>query len=132
VKRQSAPLAPLAPHIQIYRPQLTSVLSITHRFTGIALSAGSVLLVAWLVAAAAGPHAFSGARALVHSPGGLMLLLLWTFSLFFHLCNGIRHLMWDAGVGFELRTIYLSGWTVIVSSVLLTGLAWIASQIVAR
>lgn len=122
---------PLSPHIQIYRPQLTSVLSITHRVTGVALSAGSVLLVAWLVAAAAGPHAFSGARAFVHSPGGLLLLLLWTFSLFFHLCNGIRHLFWDAGRGFDLRTIYLSGWTVVASTVVLTGLAWLASHMVA-
>lgn len=129
MKRQTAPLAP---HIQIYRPQLTSVLSISHRVTGIALSVGSILLVAWLVAAAAGPHAFSGASTIVNSPGGLFLLLLWTFSLFFHLCNGIRHLVWDAGWGFDLRTIYLSGWTVIVSSAVLTGLAWVASYIAAR
>jgi succinate dehydrogenase / fumarate reductase cytochrome b subunit len=123
---------PLSPHIQIYRPQLTSVLSITHRITGVALSAGSVLLVAWLVAAAAGPHAFLSARAFVHSPGGLLLLLLWTFSLFFHLCNGIRHLFWDSGRGFDLRTIYVSGWTVVASSVVLTGLAWVASHLVTR
>jgi succinate dehydrogenase / fumarate reductase cytochrome b subunit len=124
--------APLAPHIQIYRPQLTSVLSISHRVTGIALSVGSVLLVAWLAAAAAGPHALSSVRAFVHSPGGLFLLLLWTFSLFFHLCNGIRHLIWDAGWGFDLRTIYLSGWTVVVASAVLTGLAWAASHIAGR
>lgn len=123
---------PLSPNIQIYRPQLTSVLSISHRVTGIALSVGSVLLVAWLVAAAAGPNAYSGVRAFVHSSGGLILLLLWTFSLFFHLCNGIRHLIWDAGWGFDLRTIYLSGWTVVVVSVVLTGLAWVASHIAAR
>lgn len=129
MKRQAAPLAP---HIQIYRPQLTSVLSFSHRVTGVALSVGSILLVAWLVAAAAGPHAFSVTHAIVHSPGGQFLLLLWTFSLFFHLCNGIRHLIWDAGWGFELRTIYLSGWTVFVSSVVLTGLAWVASHIAAR
>jgi succinate dehydrogenase / fumarate reductase cytochrome b subunit len=129
VKRRTAPLAP---HIQIYRPQLTSVLSISHRVSGIALSLGSVLLVAWLVAAAAGPRAFSAVREMVHSPGGLFLLLLWTFSLFFHLCNGIRHLVWDTCRGFELRTIYLSGWSVIVSSIVLTGLAWVVSHIVAR
>lgn len=129
MKRQ---IAPLAPHIQIYRPQLTSVLSFSHRVTGVLLSAGSILLVAWLVAAAAGPHAFSGAREIVHSPGGPFMLLLWTFSLFFHLCNGIRHLIWDMGLGFDLRTIYLSGWTVIGSSAALTGLAWLVSYIVAR
>ena len=128
MKRQTAPLAP---HIQIYRPQLTSVLSFSHRVTGIVLSAGSILLVAWLVAAATGPHAFSGARAIVHSPGGSFLLLLWTFSLFFHLCNGIRHLFWDAGLGFDLRAIYFSGWAVIASSAALTGLAWLASHIAA-
>ena len=96
------------------------------------MSVGSILLVAWLVAAAAGPHAFSGVSTIINSPGGLFLLLLWTFSLFFHLCNGIRHLVWDAGWGFDLRTIYLSGWAVIVSSAVLTGLAWVASYIAAR
>jgi succinate dehydrogenase / fumarate reductase cytochrome b subunit len=111
---------PLSPDLQIYRPQLTSVLSISHRVTGIALSVGALLLVCWLLAAAAGPQAYATLQGLVRS---------W-FALFFHLCNGIRHLAWDAGYGFELRTIYASGWSVVAASALLTGATWVASFVV--
>jgi succinate dehydrogenase / fumarate reductase cytochrome b subunit len=117
---------PLSPNLQIYRPQLTSVLSITHRLTGLLLSAGAVLLVVWLAAAASGPGPYAPVDQFLGSPLGLALLLAWTFSLFFHLCNGIRHLLWDAGYGFDLRTIYVSGWTVVVVSSLLTLAAWAA------
>jgi succinate dehydrogenase / fumarate reductase cytochrome b subunit len=118
---------PLSPHIQIYRPQLTSVLSITHRLTGIALSLGSVLLVFWLIAAALGPETYSIADSFLKSWFGLALLFFWTFSLLFHLCNGIRHLFWDAGYGFELQSIYASGWIVVAASVTLTLVSWILS-----
>lgn len=121
---------PLSPDIQIYRPQLTSVLSISHRVTGIALSVGTLLLISWLIAAAAGPQAYSIVQGFLKSWFGLLLLFGWTFSFFFHLCNGIRHLIWDAGHGFELRTIYASGWTVVAASTALTVVAWIASFIV--
>ena len=123
---------PPSPDLQIYRPQLTSVLSISHRFTGIALSVGTLLLISWLIAAAAGPQAYSTVRSFIHSWFGLVLLFGWTFSFFFHLCNGIRHLVWDAGRGFELRTIYASGWTVITASSVLTVIAWIASFALVR
>ena len=115
---------PLSPDIQIYRPQLTSVLSISHRVTGIALSIGTLLLVSWLIAAAAGPQVYSAIQGLLSSWLGLFLMFGWTFSLFFHLCNGIRHLAWDAGYGFDLRTIYASGWTVLAASTVLTMAAW--------
>jgi succinate dehydrogenase / fumarate reductase, cytochrome b subunit len=115
---------PLSPDIQIYRPQLTSVLSITHRVTGIALSVGAPLLVFWLIAAAAGPQAYSAIQGILSSWFGLVLMFGWTFSFFFHLCNGIRHLVWDAGYGFELHTIYASGWTVVAASMVLTAAAW--------
>jgi succinate dehydrogenase / fumarate reductase cytochrome b subunit len=118
---------PLSPDLQIYRPQLTSVLSITHRVTGIALSFGSLLLVGWLATVAAGPSSYAHLHALLGSHLGLLLLLGWTFSLFFHLCNGIRHLLWDAGYGFDLKAIYVSGWTVIGISIGLTLSAWILS-----
>ena len=118
---------PLSPGLQIYRPQLTSVLSFSHRITGIALSIGAVLLVVWLIAAAAGPQAYSTVQGFMRSWLGLVLLFGWTFSFFFHLCNGIRHLFWDAGYGFELRTIYASGWTVVAASTLLTVAAWVVS-----
>jgi succinate dehydrogenase / fumarate reductase cytochrome b subunit len=120
---------PLSPDLQIYRPQLTSVLSISHRATGIAMSVGSLLLVAWLVAAASGPQNYSAAQEVMRSWIGLFLLLVGTFSLFFHLCNGIRHLVWDSGHGFLLRTIYASGWTVLMASVVLTIAAWVAGFI---
>jgi succinate dehydrogenase / fumarate reductase, cytochrome b subunit len=117
---------PLSPHLSIYKPQLTSVLSIGHRATGVVLSVGTVFLVWWLVAAASGERAFAMAQAFWGSWLGLLLLFGWTFSLFFHLCNGIRHLVWDAGWGFELRQTYLSGWTVVAASGALTLIAWIA------
>ncbi len=116
---------PLSPHLQIYRPQLTSVLSILHRLTGIALAAGTLLLVWWLVAVAAGPAAFETVQGFIGSWFGRALLLGWSYALFYHLANGIRHLAWDAGWGFELKTVYLTGWTVIWASVALTLLAWI-------
>ena len=118
---------PLSPDLQIYRPQLTSVLSITHRLTGVVLSVGSPLLVYWLIAAAAGPSAYTALHGFLASWLGLLLLLGWTFSLFFHLCNGIRHLFWDAGYGFDLQTIYASGWAVVAISIVLTLAAWIIS-----
>jgi succinate dehydrogenase / fumarate reductase, cytochrome b subunit len=118
---------PLSPDIQIYRPQLTSVLSITHRLTGIALSIGSPLLVFWLIAAAAGPSAYAPLHSFLASLLGLLVLLGWTFSFFFHLCNGIRHLFWDAGYGFDLQSIYASGWAVVALSIGLTLSAWVIS-----
>lgn len=123
---------PLSPRLQIYRPQLTSVLSFTHRLTGVMLGIYAVALVAWLIAAAAGPQFFAMAQALLQSPFGKILLLVCTFSFFLHLCTGIRHLVWDTGRGLELGSIYLSGWIVVVVSTLLTAFSWIVSMILAR
>ena len=118
---------PLSPNIQIYRPQLTSVLSIANRLTGVLLSLAAVGLVIWLSAAAAGPQAYAaragGARVLGR-PGRLFGC---TFAFFLHLCGGIRHLVWDTVHGFELRSIYISGWTVVAASVVITVAAWVAS-----
>jgi succinate dehydrogenase / fumarate reductase cytochrome b subunit len=116
---------PLSPHLQVYKPQITSVLSITHRATGIALGVGTLLLVWWLVAAAAGPGPFAVAQGFIGSWIGRLLLFGWSWALFFHLCNGIRHLCWDAGYGFDLPTVTRSGWTVVIASGVLTILAWI-------
>jgi succinate dehydrogenase / fumarate reductase cytochrome b subunit len=115
---------PLSPHLQIYRPQISSVLSILHRITGVALAVGSLLLVYWIIAAAVGPEAFATAQSLIGSFIGRILLLGWTFALFFHLANGIRHLFWDMGRGFELKTMSVTGWTVVVVALLLTVIAW--------
>ena len=117
---------PLSPHLQVYRPQLTSVLSILHRATGIALAVGTLLLVFWLLSAAAGPGRFATAQALMGGWLGQILLFGWSFALFYHLLNGIRHLFWDAGLGFELKAAYASGRTVVICSIALTVLAWIA------
>jgi len=117
---------PLSPHLQVYKPQLTSVLSIGHRATGLALSVGTIFLVWWLAAAAAGGDAFATARWFFGSWLGLLLLFGWSFSFFFHLCNGIRHLCWDAGYGFDLRTTYATGWTVVAASGVLTVLSFVA------
>jgi succinate dehydrogenase / fumarate reductase cytochrome b subunit len=116
---------PLSPHLQVYRPQLTSVLSILHRTTGVALVAGTLLLVYWLAAAAAGPEAFETARAVIGSLLGRLFLFGWTVALFYHLCNGIRHLFWDAGYGFELETAYRSGWLVVGASGALSLASWV-------
>lgn len=115
---------PLSPHLQVYRPQITSVMSILHRLTGIALAVGTLLLVWWLVAAAAGPDSFATAQGFIGSILGRILLFGWSWALFYHLCNGIRHLAWDAGWGFELKTVYRSGWLAIAASAALTLIAW--------
>jgi succinate dehydrogenase / fumarate reductase cytochrome b subunit len=115
---------PLSPHLQVYKPQLTSVLSITHRGTGIFLSLGAVLLVYWLVSISHGPQSYASLHECLSSWLGQLLLIAWTFSLFFHLCNGVRHLFWDAGTGYEIRTAYASGYAVLGASLLLTVAAW--------
>jgi succinate dehydrogenase / fumarate reductase cytochrome b subunit len=117
---------PLSPHLQVYKWQITMVLSISHRATGLALSMGTLLLVWWLVALARGPEAFASAQGFVGSWLGKLLLLGWTFSLFFHLANGIRHLFWDAGYGYEIKTTTVSGWVVVAVSLALTVIAWVA------
>lgn len=116
---------PLSPHLQIYRWQWTMALSILHRATGVALTVGTLALVYWIVAAATGPIAFEQAQRLFGHWIGQLLLLGWSFALFYHLCNGIRHLVWDAGRGYELGTARLSGYVVFLAAVLLTALAWL-------
>jgi succinate dehydrogenase / fumarate reductase cytochrome b subunit len=123
---------PLSPHLQIYKPQLTSMLSISHRLTGLALGAGTLFLVWWLVAAASGDAAFATAQAFFGSWLGLLLLFGWTFSFFFHLCNGVRHLMWDTGYGLDLRTAYMTGWAVLAASGVLTLAAFAAGLAMRR
>lgn len=115
---------PRSPHVQIYRPQLTSVLSFSHRASGILLTMAAVVLVVWLVTAAVQPTAFAAVTAVLVSVPGQVLLVLWTLCLFYHLANGIRHLFWDSVRGFELASIYRSGWPVVGVSLVLTIVTW--------
>lgn len=117
---------PLSPHLQVYRPQITSMLSILHRITGVGLGAGTLLIAWWLIAAATGPEAFETAQAFLGSLFGRLILLGFTWALFYHLCNGIRHLVWDAGYGYDLDSVTRTGWLVVAASLVLTALAWIA------
>lgn len=117
---------PLSPHLQVYAPQLTSILSILNRLTGLALSAGTALLVWWLVAAATGPRAFGTVQAFVASPPGLFLLFGWTVALFYHFFAGLRHLAWDAGYGYDLRHTHATGWAVVIATAAATLLVWAA------
>ena len=116
---------PLSPHLQVYKPQLTSVLSIAHRFTGALLSLGSLWLAYWFVSAAVAPGAFAFAQSVMGAWYGQVILCFWTFVLFYHLCNGIRHLVWDTVHWFPLKSIYLSGYGVIAFSLVLTAMVWI-------
>jgi succinate dehydrogenase / fumarate reductase cytochrome b subunit len=116
---------PLSPHLSIYRPQITTMLSIVHRITGIGLGVGTLLLVWWLVAAASSDAAYATVGGFVHSPVGYFLLFGWTAALWYHFCNGIRHLAWDFGYGFELPQIYASGYAVLIVAAILTVLTWI-------
>lgn len=108
-----------------YRFQMTSALSILHRLTGIGLAVGSLLLVWWLVAVAAGGELFAATHAVVASPIGILLLFLWSIAFFYHLCNGVRHLVWDAGYAFEIRDAYRGGYAVLATTALLTVLSWL-------
>ena len=111
---------PLSPHLQVYRWQISSVLSILHRLSGAALGLSSILFAWWLIALANGPDAYAGVHAFFASLPGSIILLGITWALFYHLCNGVRHLAWDTGFGFEVGTMVRTGWLVVASSVALT------------
>ena len=123
---------PLSPHLQIYQPQITSLLSITHRLTGIALAVGAIFFTYWLLSAAYGADKFALAQALFRSWIGQFILWGFTFSLFYHLANGIRHLAWDAGWGYELDKLRISGWLVLLFSGSMTILTLLVAYSAAR
>ena len=118
---------PLSPHLQVYRWQITMTMSILHRATGVAITVGAFGLAWWLMAVAAGGEAYRDAAACLASPLGLVALAGFSLSLVYHLLNGIRHLSWDAGWGFEIPQFYASGWTVAILTVVLTALVWFAA-----
>lgn len=118
---------PLSPHLQVYRPEWTSILSILHRGTGVVLSIGAVYLAWWLVAAASGGEYYESFAWFAGSLIGNLFFMGFTFCLFYHLCNGLRHLAWDSGRNLELEDAYKSGILVLVGACGLTAIAWIAA-----
>lgn len=115
---------PLSPHIQVYRWQIQMVTSILHRATGIALSVGTLLVVWGIVALATSESAFDTFKTCIGSPLGIILLVGWTWSLTYHLCNGIRHLVQDAGAGYQISQFVRSSWLSVIGSIVLLVLIW--------
>ena len=116
---------PLSPHLQVYKLPLPALLSITHRATGVFLAIGTILLSIWIISLATGADDFQSVKGFIGSFFGRLLLLGWTFSLFFHLFNGIRHLYWDMAKGLELKSVYTSGYVTMAAAAVLTLLVWI-------
>ena len=120
---------PMSPHLQIYKPQITSILSILHRITGVINMGGLLILAAWLIAASISDNAYAQMQWLMGSLLGMAALVVWSWTVFYHLCNGIRHLFWDMGKGFEIAQVTRSGQIVLLVSGLLTIITWaIAAQ----
>jgi succinate dehydrogenase / fumarate reductase cytochrome b subunit len=117
---------PLSPFMlgQYYRFQISSLLSITHRITGVGLAIGTIFIAVWVMSAAMGPVQYGQFAWFARTPIGLLLLLGWSWALFFHLCNGVRHLVWDVGYAFEKKDVDLGGWIVVCASVVLTAAVW--------
>ena len=116
---------PLSPHLQVYRPQLTSVMSIMHRASGAALATGSLILVIWLTALAAGDDVFSFVTATLHHPVGQLALFGYSLALVYHGLNGVRHLLWDLRIGLEVGQVYQSGYLVLGLTVIVTTVLWL-------
>jgi succinate dehydrogenase / fumarate reductase cytochrome b subunit len=116
---------PLSPHLQVYGWPITMMTSITHRAMGMVLSLGAIGLSIWLIAAANVPGVFSAVNGVYSTWYGQLLMFLWTYALFYHLCNGIRHLGWDLNVGLDLETARMTGVTVYAAAAVLTIGLWI-------
>lgn len=119
---------PLSPHLQVYKPQLTSMLSIMHRITGLVLSLGLVVFVYWLYQLATDINMANGVMAFFQSTLGQIIMFTWFFTFFYHLCNGIRHLFWDVGKGYSIPIVYRSGYLVLTTATLLTLLVYFLSR----
>jgi succinate dehydrogenase / fumarate reductase cytochrome b subunit len=117
---------PLSPHLQIYRPMLTMMMSIAHRISGAALAIGFILLAWWLIAVSIGPEAFATVNAFFAGLFGRFLLFMFSWALIHHMLGGIRHLIWDTGHGLDLVSIEVFAWTTIIGSTVLTIALWAA------
>lgn len=120
----STPDRPLSPHLQVYRWRISMFTSIVHRASGAFLSLGTPVLAWWLIAASTGGEYFNFVSGLLATPLAQLLLFGWTLAFFFHLANGIRHLFWDVGKGFEKRVYRTSGWLTLVFAVVMTAVVW--------
>ena len=125
VKSSAAKNRPLSPHISIYRPTLTMMMSIVHRITGGALYLGTLLLVWWLSAAAAGPNAYAAVQWVMETLVGRLILFGYTWALIHHMLGGIRHLIWDIGSGFDLPSVERGARMTLAASVIITVVLWI-------
>ena len=121
----SEPARPLSPHLQVYRLPFTAVLSILHRITGVVLSLGLILLVGILATAALDAASYEWLRARLLAWWGQLFLFAWTVALYLHLCNGVRHLFWDAGFGFALKTSNITAWLTVFATLVLTAATWL-------
>ncbi|WP_235961856.1 succinate dehydrogenase, cytochrome b556 subunit [Falsiroseomonas selenitidurans] len=118
---------PLSPHLQVYdMMQMTSAISISHRATGIIWTVGAAVMVWWLVAAASGPEAFDTVQWFLGSFLGILMLMGVTAAAWFHTLAGLRHLVWDAGYGYDIPSVYKSGRMVLIGTAVLTALTWLA------
>jgi succinate dehydrogenase / fumarate reductase, cytochrome b subunit len=115
---------PTSPHWQIYRWQIGNSLSILHRLTGVALALGLLALGYWLVSLAGGEQSYVAAAKVFASPVGFLFLVGWTFAFLYHLLNGVRHLFWDAGYGYERTQRHVSGWFAVLGALALTLCVW--------
>lgn len=116
---------PLSPHLQVYRPQLTALLSITHRATGVFNAIGTLGLVCWLLAAATGPESYAAVQSFYGTFFGQLILLGFSFSLYYHLCNGVRHLIWDTGRALDIPSVYRGGYIMLACACALTAITWL-------
>ena len=121
---------PMSPHLEVYRPQLTSVLSIGNRLSGIAITAGTAMMVWWLVAAAEGPKAYAHIQWFASSVLGIVILAGWVLALTYHFFASLRHLAWDAGYGFDLPSVYLSGRLAVIATLATTLIVIVAALFV--
>ncbi len=121
------PQHPVSPHLQIYKLPLTALLSISHRITGIINCLGALLLVVVLASAAGGEGAFATTGALLRSWFGTLVLFGFSLCLYYHFCNGIRHLFWDVGMGFDLAAANKSAKITLIAAGVLTLLTWIVA-----
>jgi succinate dehydrogenase / fumarate reductase cytochrome b subunit len=123
-KAEAGRARPLSPHLTIFRPYVKMVMSIVHRATGTANYFGTVMIAAWLAAAASGPESFATASELAGSPLGLIVLLLYSWSLIHHALGGIRHFIWDTGRGFSIPSVRALSWGTLAGSLSLTVILW--------